>query len=90
MVDRGRPAIRHLGRGHADERSARDVGLHIGVPPRRIDILTVISGIAFAEAWPRRQATTLGEVPCAVIGLEDLITNKRASARPKTSATSMR
>jgi hypothetical protein len=65
------------------ELEAPGVGLHIGVPPRRIDILTVISGIVFAEAWPRRQATTLGDVPCAVIGLDDLIANKRAAARPK-------
>lgn len=30
------------------------VGLHIGLPPGRIDILTTITGVRFDEAWPNR------------------------------------
>jgi hypothetical protein len=58
-------------------------GLHIGIPPWRIDILTKISGVSFDEAWPQRiEADVLGHtVP--VIGKHHLIQNKRAAARGK-------
>jgi hypothetical protein len=55
----------------------------MGVEPFRIDILTAISGVEFAEAWPRRMASNLGGQRVDVLGLEDLIRNKRASGRPK-------
>jgi hypothetical protein len=66
--------------------SASGPGLHIGVPPRRIDILTSVSGLSFADAWPNRIQASFGGLQCPVIGLNDLITNKRASARPKDLA----
>ncbi|MEO8195716.1 MAG: hypothetical protein ABI689_03235 [Thermoanaerobaculia bacterium] len=52
-----------------------------GVPPNRIDILTAISGVEFADAWMRRAASAYGGVPIWVIGREDLKQNKRASGR---------
>jgi hypothetical protein len=55
----------------------------IGVPPNRIDILTSIDGVSFAEAWPARVVTSYGEQALAVIGREHLILNKRASGRPQ-------
>jgi hypothetical protein len=54
----------------------------IGVKPQRIDILTRISGVDFETAWARRAHATVDGIAYAVIGREDLITNKRASARP--------
>lgn len=58
-------------------------GLHIGVPPFRIDILTKISGLTFDEAWPGRiEAEVLGH-KIAVIGRDELIRNKRAAGRDK-------
>jgi len=58
-------------------------GLHIGVPPWRIDILTKISGVTFDEAWPNRiEAQVLGHT-IHVIGRDDLIQNKRAAGRSK-------
>ena len=59
--------------------------LQIGVAPNRIDILTSIEGVAFAEAWPRREALTYGDQILAVIGRQDLIRNKRATGRPQDS-----
>jgi hypothetical protein len=53
----------------------------IGVVPRRIDILTEISGVAFADAWPQRLELTLEGLVVPVIGLEDLIKNKEATGR---------
>lgn len=61
-------------------------GLQMGVEPRRIDILTRVSGLSFEDAWPRRLLAFFGGVRCPVIGLEDLLTNKRAAGRPKDLA----
>lgn len=55
----------------------------MGVPPNRIDVLTAIDGVAFAEAWPERAETVYGEVPVPVIGRRHLVQNKRAAARPQ-------
>jgi hypothetical protein len=62
-------------------------GFKMGIPPRRIDILTQIEGIGFAEAWPNRIEAEFGDgVRCPVIGLEDILTNKRAAGRPQDLA----
>ena len=66
---------------------APGIGLQIGVAPGRIDVLTKITGIAFGEAWPGRVAADFGEgVRCNVLGLSDLLRNKRASGRPQDLA----
>ncbi|KAB2896122.1 MAG: hypothetical protein F9K40_15090 [Kofleriaceae bacterium] len=58
----------------------------IGLPPRRIDILTEISGVSFDDAWSSRiELPVLGE-PLAFLGREALIANKRAAGRPKDLA----
>ena len=55
----------------------------IGLPPRRIDVLTDITGVSFADAWPKAISAMVGDIECAVIGIEDMITNKRATGREK-------
>ncbi len=63
------------------------VGLQLGVPPGRIDILTRISGVDFEQAWPHRiEASFFGRVGCPVIGRRELLQNKRASARTQDLA----
>ncbi len=63
------------------------VGLQIGVPPGRIDVLTEISGVDFSAAWPGRTEAEFGEnVVCSVIGLQHLLQNKRTAARPQDLA----
>jgi hypothetical protein len=63
------------------------VGLQIGVEPGRIDILTAVTGVRFEDAWPSRVRAAFGEaVQCNVIGLTELLQNKRASARPQDLA----
>ncbi|MBS2022211.1 MAG: hypothetical protein JST92_07355 [Deltaproteobacteria bacterium] len=59
------------------------IGLQLGVPPARIDLLTQIDGVEFAAAWPRRLAASFDGVPAPVISREDLLTNKRAAGRPQ-------
>ena len=53
----------------------------LGVPPNRIDILTAVSGVEFADAWQRRVQSEYGGIPIWVIGREDLRRNKLASGR---------
>jgi hypothetical protein len=55
----------------------------LGVPPRRIDILTSIDGVTFDDAWPGRVACRLGDVDVVVIGRDALVRNKRATGRAK-------
>jgi hypothetical protein len=55
----------------------------IGLPPRRIDVLTEISGVAFDEAWATKTSVTVGGRSFYVLGREALLTNKRAAGRPK-------
>lgn len=63
------------------------IGFKMGIPPRRIDILTKIEGISFEDAWPNRQIAVFSEsLKCPVIGIEDLIANKRAAGRPQDVA----
>jgi hypothetical protein len=54
--------------------------LQIGVKPRRIDIITAIDGVSFAEAWRSRLMVALEGVPkkVPVIGRSAYIKNKRA------------
>lgn len=59
------------------------VVLQIGQPPRRIDLLTQISGLSFAEAWPNRTTHAIESLAVPFIGRNDLVRNKRASGRPK-------
>jgi hypothetical protein len=58
----------------------------VGMPPRRIDITTIIDGITFEDAWASRLQGSLGPVPVAFLGREALVKNKTASGRPKDLA----
>lgn len=51
--------------------------------PNRIDILTDIDGVDFAEAWKRRKEIELDGMKVYVLSAKDIIKNKEASGRPK-------
>ena len=55
--------------------------VQLGQPPLRIDLLTAIDGVTFAEAWARRIPGRYGDQPVAFISRQDLIANKKASGR---------
>lgn len=57
--------------------------IRMGVAPLRIEILTSIDGVDFAECVARAQTTTVDGSSVPVISLEDLKINKRASGRAK-------
>jgi hypothetical protein len=55
-----------------------------GNPPFRVDILTRISGVAFDDAWSRRETYVVNEaagLTAPVISAADLIVNKLASGQ---------
>jgi hypothetical protein len=58
----------------------------VGLPPRRIDILTEISGVPFDEAWASRAQGEVQGRPVSFIGRAALLRNKEASGRPKDLA----
>jgi len=55
----------------------------IGVPPGRIDIVTELTGVTFAEAWPDRIRRPFGDIEVDFIGLAAFVHNKRATGRSK-------
>lgn len=58
----------------------------LGVPPRRVDILTSISGVDFDAAWQGRVLQESEGRQLPFIGREDFLRNKRASGRAKDLA----
>ncbi|MFN0204963.1 MAG: nucleotidyltransferase [Planctomycetota bacterium] len=58
--------------------------IQIGVAPVRIDIASSILGISnFSDAWSRRTRGRFGSVYANYIGLDDLLSAKRATNRPQ-------
>jgi len=57
--------------------------VRMGVSPERIELINRISGITFEEVWSNRIKGRYGDVEVFFISLENLLTNKRASGRPK-------
>lgn len=55
----------------------------IGVVPRRVDVITEISGVSFDEALATRLVRDVDGRQVPFLGRELMIRNKRASARPK-------
>lgn len=55
----------------------------LGVPPTRVDVLTSVDGVDFAQAWERRAKGSYGETPVCFLGLDDLMASKRAAGRPQ-------
>ena len=69
-----------------EDLSSPDMVFQMGLPPRRIDVLTEITGVDFADAWPNRIETKFGEVTVPVLGVDDVIKNKRATGRTRDLA----
>jgi hypothetical protein len=63
-----------------------DTVFQMGVPPRRIDLLTSLTGLEFEQAWADRVEGRFGELLCPYIGRDALIRNKRALGRPRDLA----
>lgn len=55
----------------------------VGVPPNRVDIITLVEGIQFTEAWQDRAEVEIDGLVVPVIGRAHLIINKRTVGRPQ-------
>lgn len=60
-----------------------DVVFQMGLPPRRIDILTDISGVDFDDAWPNKVEEEVEGLTVPFLGAEEMLQNKRATGRPR-------
>jgi hypothetical protein len=70
----------------AEDLSTPGVVFQIGVAPIRIDVLTMIDGVSFDEAWPERVSTSFGDLPVFVISRKHLLLNKQAAGREQDLA----
>lgn len=57
--------------------------IRLGVPPLRIEVLTSVSGVSFADCFARRIVKDIEGVWVNIIELDDLRKNKQAAGRPK-------
>jgi len=55
--------------------------IRMGNPPLRIEILTSIDGVKFAECYGNKKTVTIDDIDINFISLEDLKKNKKASGR---------
>ena len=60
--------------------------VQIGVTPRRIDILTQITGVEYEEAEQQSITIEIEGIAIPVIGLAHLVQNKSAVGRPQDKA----
>lgn len=58
----------------------------VGLPPRRIDVLTQLSGVSFDEAYDSSVVADVEGRSVRVIGRDAFLKNKRAAGRPKDLA----
>jgi hypothetical protein len=67
----------------AEDFTAPDVVVQLGVEPCRIDLLTGIDGVEFDEAWRNKVSITIDELEINILSKEDLLRNKLATGRDK-------
>jgi predicted nucleotidyltransferase len=83
-------ALTRFGASKAVVEAARTLGpkdiVYLGVEPVRVDIMRYADGIDAEEVLSRATGADVGDLRVPVIGLDDLIANKRASGRPQDLA----
>ncbi len=60
--------------------------VQLGVAPNRVDLITAIDGVSFAEAWDGRVSGRFGSIEVPFLGREAFLRNKRASGRAQDLA----
>jgi hypothetical protein len=60
--------------------------VQLGNAPNRVDLMTAIDGVSFADAWTGRVSGRFGAVPVFYIGKAELVRNKRATGRAQDLA----
>ena len=62
----------------------------IGLPPRRIDLITQIPGVTFDEVWASRATGEVEGRTVGFIGRDALLKNKQTTGRLKDAANAAR
>ena len=57
--------------------------VQLGYPPLRVDLLTDLEGVRFADCYPHRRMADADGVAVPFIGIDGLRQNKRAVGRPQ-------
>ena len=60
--------------------------IQLGVPPVRVDLITLISGVTWQNAEANKAPGFFGDVPISYLGRAEFIENKKASSRIKDLA----
>jgi hypothetical protein len=60
--------------------------VQLGVAPNRVDLMTAIDGVSFADAWASRVPGTFGATRVFFLGREAFLKNKQAAGRPQDLA----
>jgi predicted nucleotidyltransferase len=67
-----------------DKDFTKEYGIvQLGYPPVRIDIINSIDGVNFEECFQKKSIINIDDLSVNFISLEDLITNKKNTARPR-------
>jgi len=67
----------------ANDFAVEGIIFQIGVAPRRIDIITQVTGVSFEEADKDKIIVEIEDLKLPVISLDNLIKNKNATGREK-------
>jgi hypothetical protein len=70
----------------AEDFLERDQIVQLGYPPNRIDILTTLKGLKFADCYKSKVAVEIQSLRIDFIDIENLKKNKRATGRPQDLA----
>jgi len=57
--------------------------IQLGYPPVRIDIMNTLDGVSFDECFQNRSIIEIDGLPVNFISFNDLIKNKKTTARPR-------
>jgi hypothetical protein len=68
---------------HIEDLTKPRMFYQIGVAPVRVDIIMGIKGVDFSQAWPNRKTAHFGKERVHILGIDELVAAKRASARPQ-------
>jgi hypothetical protein len=83
-------ALDHFGAPASIVIAAKEMGpkdiVYMGIEPVRVDVLRSADGIDTEQVIARAETLTVDDLAIPVIGLDDLIANKRASGRARDLA----
>lgn len=89
-ADRVLAALRNFGAPlrelSKDDLTSPGTFYQIGLPPNRIDIITQLEEMDFADCWNRRKTGQIGDLSVEYISANDLMENKERTGRPQDLA----